>query len=123
MNGLPVTTTVGKNVLEMCQQKYPPDLLAMLHAQAKGTKVHGIAILGNMNLRLVPEWRHETLLSSQDDYLHHAQVFGDRINDVLGAEHMKVVPTKATNQQQMIVLRAVVMTGPNKAKGGGVELQ
>ena len=110
---------MGSNVLEMCQLNYPPDLLAMLQAQAKGTQVHGIALRGNMNVRLVPEWRHETLLSSQDDYLHHAQVFGDRINDVLGAEHMKVVPTKATNQQQMIVLRAVVMTGPNKAKGGG----
>ena len=123
MNGLTVNTTVGKSVVAVCKEEYPPALLAMLHAQAKGTTVHGIALRGNMNLRLVPECRHKMLLSSDIDFLHHAQVFGDRLNILIGAEHVKLVPTTDADQQQMIVLRAVVMSGPNRATGGDGELQ
>ena len=114
-----VNTTVGKNVLALCSDNYPPTLLAMLRVQEKGTTVHGILLQAPMTVRLVPEYRHEMLLSSSEDSLHHAQMFASRLNDFIGAEPVKLVPTKDADQQ-IIVLRAVVMSGPNRASTGGL---
>ena len=85
MNGLVVNCTPGDNVLAMCRQDYLPSLLRMIRAQANGTTVHGISLRAPMSVRLVPQCRHELLLSSREDSFHFIQVFGGRLNDPVGA--------------------------------------
>ena len=88
VNGLVVHTAVGRNVTELCEQEHPLGLLDMLRAQEQGTKVHGIAIRASQTVRLVPEWWHEKLLSSERDFWLHAEVFSDKHHTSLGKQQV-----------------------------------
>ena len=117
-----MNTKPGVNVLALCRQDHPPPLMDMIRAQATGTTVHGISLGAPLSVHLVPHCRHELLLSSHEDTFHFATVFGNRLNDLVGVEHEKLKEMK-DGDQQMIVLRAVVMTGPNKAPSGSFKRQ
>ena len=116
MNGLVVNTTPGDNVLVLCRQDHLPQLLDMILAQANGTVVHDISLRAPLSVRLVPHCRHELLFSAQEDTFHFAVVFGNRLNDLVGEEHKKLKVLK-DGDQQMIVLRAVVMKAQQSPLG------
>ena len=111
-------TAVGRNVQALREQQHPLGLLDMLRAQDQGTAVHGIALRAPLTVRLVPEWWHEKLLSSELDFWLHAEVFSDKHNTRLGKEQVKLMPSSDTDQMQMIVLRAVVINTTPTAKSG-----
>ena len=116
-----VLTAVGRNVRELCEVDHPPGLLDMLEAQEHGTQVYGIAVRGPLSVRLVPQYWHDKVLSSQRDFWLHGEVFSDRHHTSLGRQQVKLVPSSDTDQMQMIVLRAVVIdTTPTAVSGHGV---
>jgi len=113
-----VDTTPGVNALTMCRQDHNEHLHVMIMAQSDGTVVHGVSLLAPLRLRLVPHCWHELLLSSPRDLFHFSEVFSNRLHDLVGAEHHKM-QALSTGNQQMIVLRSVVIAGPDKSKGDG----
>ena len=116
-----VLTAVGRNVRELCEVDHPPGLLDMLEAQEHGTQVYGIAVRGPFSVRLVPQYWHDKVLSSQRDFWLHGEVFSDRHHTSLGRQQVKLVPSSDTDQMQMIVLRAAVIdTTPTAVSGHGV---
>ena len=94
-----VHTAVGRNVKELCEVEHPPGLLDMLGAQEQGTKVHGIAVRAALTVRLVPEFWHDKLLSSQRDFWLHGEVFSDRHHTSLGRQQVKLVPSSDADQK------------------------
>jgi len=102
----------------MCLEDHNKHLRDMITAQSDGTVVHGVSLQAPLGLRLVPHCWHELLLSSPREQFHCSEVFSNRLHESLGAEYhrMQVLPS---GNQQMIVLRAVVIAGPDKNKGDG----
>jgi len=89
----------------------------MMQAQSDGTVVYGVTLVKPMSIQLVPYTKHEVVLCSQREQFDVIEVFSNRLNQALGAEycHYKTVgPTTPT----MIVLRPVVVAGPEKHRGG-----
>ena len=104
--------------LRMCPEVHEQRMRDMITAQSHCTVVHGVSLLALMAVRLVPLCWHELLLSSQREQFHCSELFSNRLHEALGAEfhHMKVT---SFGNQQMMVLRTVVVAGPEKHKGGG----
>jgi len=108
--------------LQMCPEVYQQPLRAMMQAQSDGTKVYGVTLVKPISIQLVPWNKHEVVLCSQHERFDVIDVFGNRLNQALGAEynHYKTVgPTNPT----MIVLRPVVLAKPAKHRGGAEDTQ
>jgi len=112
-----VETTRIKLALQMCPEVYQQPLCAMMLAQSDGTVVYGVSLVNPMSIQLVPHAKHEVVLSSQREQFESIEIFSNRLHEGLGAEfqHYKSVgpPTP-----KMIVLRPVVVAGPEKHRGG-----
>jgi len=113
-----VETAPGVNAVNMCLEDHNKHLRVMIMAQSDGTVVHGVSLQAPLGLRLVPHCWHELLLSSPREQFHCSEVFSNRLHESLGAEYHRMQVLSSGNQQ-MIVLRSVVITGPDKNKGDG----
>ena len=116
VNGLVVNTTPGPRVLALCREHHPKEMLDMIIAQSNSTTVHGILLQSTLTVRLLPHCKHEALLCKQEDTFDFTEVFSNRLHELSGAQTEKL-QVLTGQDQQMIVLRAVVITGPNRKAG------
>ena len=104
--------------LRMCPEVHEQRMRDMITAQSDGTVVHGVSLLALMAVRLVPLCWHELLLSSQREQFECTEVFSNQLHEALGAEFHHFKSLEADQTQKMIVLRPVVVAGPEKHKSG-----
>ena len=118
MNGLPVNTASGMNVMEMCKQLPDKKMTETITAMARGTIVYGVALRMPMTVQLVPCCWHQKVLAGPTDSYDNSEVFTNSRYMEMGP-HLEHLRVSEAGTQQLFLLRAVVLRGPSKVQVPG----
>jgi len=121
VNGLPVNTACGSNVMEMCQQMLEQTTVETITAMATGTIEYGMSLHKPMQVQLVPCCLHQKMLAGPADCYNYSEVFFNRTKSRSNGPHVETLQAASGGAQQFFLLRAVVLTGFSKHQVPGAD--